>query len=73
MDRLSQKKFNYELLECRATCEPDEIKWENLGVSKASRICRQILIGLLAFIIILVSTWGMVAFTVESNRSSKEF
>ena len=73
IQRINEKSFEDKLLFVSSTCDPDEIKWENLGVSQNSRMCRQFFIGLLAVIIVILSTWAMVAFSVKSQELQKEF
>lgn len=55
------------------SCEPDFIKWENLGIPDASRYARQCFLGLVFFAIIVGSTLGMAIFTVYSARATKEY
>lgn len=55
------------------SCEPDFIKWENLGISDTSRTIRLTILTLIFFAIIIASTLGMAIFTVYSARASKEY
>lgn len=66
--RLQQRLFYDQWIDVRKASEPDEIKWENLGVSSKSRCFRRFLVWLLAAIILLAATIGMVQFKVYGDK-----
>lgn len=48
--------------------EPEEIKWENLGVSMQSRCGRRACVWLFALLVLLSALIGLVQFKVNSDN-----
>ena len=59
-ERLAEKSFYGNFLTVTKACEPEAIKWENLGVSKNSRNFRKCCVWVIAFIVILACLIGTV-------------
>ena len=70
-EMLRQRMFYDRWIKVKKASEPDEIQWENLGVSKLSRCCRRTCVWIFAVIIILVAIVGMVQFKVNSDDAVK--
>lgn len=52
--------FYDKWLDCELACEPDEIMWENLGVSDAARPIRFCIIYLIFIILLIGSLLGLL-------------
>lgn len=54
-------------------CEPDNIKWENLGYSKKSRRIRALIVWLIAIGLIVASLIGIVIMKNKTTELKEEF
>lgn len=61
--------FYNQWIKVKKASEPDEIKWENLGISKLSRCLRRTCVWIFAILILIVAIIGMVQFKVHSDEA----
>jgi hypothetical protein len=54
-------------------CEPDNIKWENLGYSQRSIRCRVGFVWLIAFALVFASLIGIVIMKNKTTELKKQF
>jgi hypothetical protein len=54
-------------------CEPDNIKWENLGYSQKSVRCRMMIVWLIAFALVFISLIGIVLMKNKTTELKKEY
>ena len=54
-------------------CEPDNIKWENLGYSKNARRCRICFNWMIALILLIMSFVGIVILKIEVKKLKEKY
>ena len=54
-------------------CEPDNIKWENIGYSKRQRRCRAAIVWFIAILLIVASLIGIVIMKNKTTELKKEY
>jgi hypothetical protein len=59
-NRIKSRMFMDKWLDCEVACEPDEIMWENLGVSDAVKPIRFCIIYLIFVILLIGSLLGLL-------------
>lgn len=52
--------------------EPDEIHWENTGITQNGSICRKVSYGLISFMVLFLGGWGQYWLFILSARSAPE-
>lgn len=54
-------------------CQPDNIKWENLGVSGFQRSIRSWMISLAALIILVIAMYGIITFKQKTAELKERY
>ena len=71
--RLREKYFYQRWLKISKACEPDEIKWENIGSSGRSRLTRKLIIWIVALAMIAAGILGLVYMKYKADALKEEF
>jgi hypothetical protein len=71
--RIERLKFKGKWLKVVEACDPDNIKWQNLGYSGKYRRTMSCLVWLIAVVLILISLIGIVIFKEQTDRLEKKF
>jgi hypothetical protein len=70
---LKRKYFFKQWPRITNACDPDNIKYENLGFSKKSRVCRISFVWLIAIIMLVLSLIGIVFMKNKTEELKKSF
>mmetsp|Transcript_28134 Transcript_28134/g.42552 ORF Transcript_28134/g.42552 Transcript_28134/m.42552 type:complete len:292 (-) Transcript_28134:1600-2475(-) len=66
-ESLKKRYFYDKWLKVDKACQPDEIKWENIGYSLSNRRCRRVLIHLVALLLVVVGLCGLLYTKSEAD------
>lgn len=73
MEKYLKRYFEGEWLEVSAAGLPDQILWQNIGVSSFSRRIRKVVNWLVAIALIIIGIFGVVYFKYKSDVLKEEF
>lgn len=71
-EKLEKRFFYNRWLDVIPACDPDEILWENQGVSKLNECCRLMCVSVIVILITIACIIGLVQFKVQSENKIVE-